>query len=209
MDVGAVLGLSSDPPAPGHSRPHTSAPNPPLLFCPLPAHPHSPPSAPHSPCVQHRPAPARPPRAPPPPPAPSTLIHPEVPPRKAAAGQWTGGPRGGEGREPFARRQLELCRWDWAPWCLDPVSHLPQVLVRFLFSVSKGYRRITYHNWRHGFNVAQTMFTLLMVRGRGGGGGRGGVRGTLSDRGWEEPPAPGEPGGGWQAPELGRGGGLP
>uniref|UniRef100_A0A8C2QWD2 Phosphodiesterase n=1 Tax=Capra hircus TaxID=9925 RepID=A0A8C2QWD2_CAPHI len=76
---------------------------------------------------------------------------------------WTGGPRGGEGREPFARRQLELCRWDWAPWCLDPVSHLPQVLVRFLFSVSKGYRRITYHNWRHGFNVAQTMFTLLMT----------------------------------------------
>ncbi|OWK13802.1 PDE6B [Cervus elaphus hippelaphus] len=40
---------------------------------------------------------------------------------------------------------------------------IPQeVLVRFLFSVSKGYRRITYHNWRHGFNVAQTMFTLLM-----------------------------------------------
>nr|XP_008541513.1 PREDICTED: rod cGMP-specific 3',5'-cyclic phosphodiesterase subunit beta isoform X4 [Equus przewalskii] len=37
------------------------------------------------------------------------------------------------------------------------------VLVRFLFSVSKGYRRITYHNWRHGFNVAQTMFTLLMT----------------------------------------------
>ncbi|XP_053575812.1 rod cGMP-specific 3',5'-cyclic phosphodiesterase subunit alpha [Bombina bombina] len=42
--------------------------------------------------------------------------------------------------------------------------HIPQeVLVRFLFSVSKGYRRITYHNWRHGFNVGQTMFTLLMT----------------------------------------------
>uniref|UniRef100_A0A8D2INK4 Phosphodiesterase 6B n=1 Tax=Varanus komodoensis TaxID=61221 RepID=A0A8D2INK4_VARKO len=41
---------------------------------------------------------------------------------------------------------------------------IPQeVLVRFIYSVSKGYRRITYHNWRHGFNVAQTMFTLLMV----------------------------------------------
>uniref|UniRef100_A0A7N4PSJ3 Phosphodiesterase n=1 Tax=Sarcophilus harrisii TaxID=9305 RepID=A0A7N4PSJ3_SARHA len=41
---------------------------------------------------------------------------------------------------------------------------IPQeVLVRFLYSVSKGYRRITYHNWRHGFNVAQTMFTLLMT----------------------------------------------
>uniref|UniRef100_A0A8C4NW10 Phosphodiesterase n=1 Tax=Dicentrarchus labrax TaxID=13489 RepID=A0A8C4NW10_DICLA len=25
----------------------------------------------------------------------------------------------------------------------------------------KGYRKITYHNWRHGFNVGQTMFTLL------------------------------------------------
>uniref|UniRef100_A0A8D2D025 Phosphodiesterase n=1 Tax=Sciurus vulgaris TaxID=55149 RepID=A0A8D2D025_SCIVU len=41
---------------------------------------------------------------------------------------------------------------------------IPQeVLVRFLFSVSKAYRRVTYHNWRHGFNVAQTMFTLLMT----------------------------------------------
>ncbi|KAM6469367.1 rod cGMP-specific 3',5'-cyclic phosphodiesterase subunit beta isoform 1-T1 [Liasis olivaceus] len=41
---------------------------------------------------------------------------------------------------------------------------IPQeVLVRFIFSVSKGYRKITYHNWRHGFNVAQTMFTLLMT----------------------------------------------
>uniref|UniRef100_A0A8B9N8K2 Phosphodiesterase n=1 Tax=Accipiter nisus TaxID=211598 RepID=A0A8B9N8K2_9AVES len=37
------------------------------------------------------------------------------------------------------------------------------VLVRFVYSVSKGYRKITYHNWRHGFNVAQTMFTLLMT----------------------------------------------
>ncbi|XP_036382773.1 rod cGMP-specific 3',5'-cyclic phosphodiesterase subunit beta-like [Megalops cyprinoides] len=36
-----------------------------------------------------------------------------------------------------------------------------QVLVRFMYSVSKGYRKITYHNWRHGFNVGQTMFTLL------------------------------------------------
>ncbi|XP_069507511.1 rod cGMP-specific 3',5'-cyclic phosphodiesterase subunit alpha isoform X2 [Ambystoma mexicanum] len=42
--------------------------------------------------------------------------------------------------------------------------HIPQeVLVRFLFSISKGYRKITYHNWRHGFNVGQTMFTLLMT----------------------------------------------
>uniref|UniRef100_A0A8C5CAI1 Phosphodiesterase n=1 Tax=Gadus morhua TaxID=8049 RepID=A0A8C5CAI1_GADMO len=36
-----------------------------------------------------------------------------------------------------------------------------EVLVRFMYSISKGYRKITYHNWRHGFNVGQTMFTLL------------------------------------------------
>ncbi|TNN71369.1 Rod cGMP-specific 3',5'-cyclic phosphodiesterase subunit beta [Liparis tanakae] len=36
-----------------------------------------------------------------------------------------------------------------------------EALVRFLYSLSKGYRKITYHNWRHGFNVGQTMFTLL------------------------------------------------
>ncbi|EPY87578.1 rod cGMP-specific 3,5-cyclic phosphodiesterase subunit alpha-like protein [Camelus ferus] len=40
--------------------------------------------------------------------------------------------------------------------------HIPQeTLVRFMYSLSKGYRRITYHNWRHGFNVGQTMFSLL------------------------------------------------
>ncbi|XP_012689717.2 rod cGMP-specific 3',5'-cyclic phosphodiesterase subunit alpha [Clupea harengus] len=42
--------------------------------------------------------------------------------------------------------------------------HIPrEVLVRFMYSLSKGYRAITYHNWRHGFNVGQTMFTLLMT----------------------------------------------
>uniref|UniRef100_A0A671LLE4 Phosphodiesterase 6A, cGMP-specific, rod, alpha n=1 Tax=Sinocyclocheilus anshuiensis TaxID=1608454 RepID=A0A671LLE4_9TELE len=42
--------------------------------------------------------------------------------------------------------------------------HIPrETLVRFVYSVIKGYRRITYHNWRHGFNVGQTMFTLLMT----------------------------------------------
>ncbi|XP_033991315.1 rod cGMP-specific 3',5'-cyclic phosphodiesterase subunit alpha [Trematomus bernacchii] len=42
--------------------------------------------------------------------------------------------------------------------------HIPrEALVRFIYSLSKGYRKITYHNWRHGFNVGQTMFTLLMT----------------------------------------------
>ncbi|XP_038629776.1 cone cGMP-specific 3',5'-cyclic phosphodiesterase subunit alpha' [Scyliorhinus canicula] len=37
------------------------------------------------------------------------------------------------------------------------------VLTRWMYTVRKGYRDITYHNWRHGFNVGQTMFTLLMT----------------------------------------------
>lgn len=38
-----------------------------------------------------------------------------------------------------------------------------QVLTRWMYTIRKGYRDITYHNWRHGFNVGQTMFALLMV----------------------------------------------
>uniref|UniRef100_A0A8C5VDH6 Phosphodiesterase n=1 Tax=Microcebus murinus TaxID=30608 RepID=A0A8C5VDH6_MICMU len=42
--------------------------------------------------------------------------------------------------------------------------HIPQeALVRFMYSLSKGYRKITYHNWRHGFNVGQTMYSLLVT----------------------------------------------
>ncbi|MGH0117312.1 UNVERIFIED_CONTAM: hypothetical protein FKN15_013835 [Acipenser sinensis] len=37
------------------------------------------------------------------------------------------------------------------------------VLTRWMYTVRKGYRDITYHNWRHGFNVGQTMFSLLMT----------------------------------------------
>ncbi|KAK2495080.1 hypothetical protein MC885_002870 [Smutsia gigantea] len=36
-----------------------------------------------------------------------------------------------------------------------------EVLIRWMYTVRKGYRSVTYHNWRHGFNVGQTMFTLL------------------------------------------------
>ncbi|XP_068111182.1 cone cGMP-specific 3',5'-cyclic phosphodiesterase subunit alpha' [Hyperolius riggenbachi] len=38
-----------------------------------------------------------------------------------------------------------------------------EVLTKWMYTVRKGYRNITYHNWRHGFNVGQTMFTLLMT----------------------------------------------
>ncbi|XP_061490339.1 cone cGMP-specific 3',5'-cyclic phosphodiesterase subunit alpha' [Rhineura floridana] len=38
-----------------------------------------------------------------------------------------------------------------------------EVLTRWMYTVRKGYHDITYHNWRHGFNVGQTMFTLLMT----------------------------------------------
>ncbi|XP_077284097.1 dual 3',5'-cyclic-AMP and -GMP phosphodiesterase 11-like isoform X3 [Arctopsyche grandis] len=37
------------------------------------------------------------------------------------------------------------------------------VLCRWLLSVKKNYRNVTYHNWRHAFNVAQMMFSILTV----------------------------------------------
>lgn len=38
-----------------------------------------------------------------------------------------------------------------------------QVLYRFVLTVKKNYRTVTYHNWRHAFNVAQFMFSLLQI----------------------------------------------
>lgn len=40
------------------------------------------------------------------------------------------------------------------------------VLCRWLLSVKKNYRNVTYHNWRHAFNVAQMMFAILTVSKR-------------------------------------------
>lgn len=36
-----------------------------------------------------------------------------------------------------------------------------ETLCRWLLSVKKNYRNVTYHNWRHAFNVAQTMFCCI------------------------------------------------
>lgn len=36
-----------------------------------------------------------------------------------------------------------------------------EMLCRWLLSVKKNYRNVTYHNWRHAFNVAQMMFAIL------------------------------------------------
>lgn len=36
-------------------------------------------------------------------------------------------------------------------------------LYRWVLTVKKNYRPVTYHNWRHAFNVAQMMFAMLKV----------------------------------------------
>ncbi|XP_029206417.2 cGMP-specific 3',5'-cyclic phosphodiesterase-like [Acropora millepora] len=36
-----------------------------------------------------------------------------------------------------------------------------ETVCRWLLSVRKNYRPVIYHNWRHAFNVAQSMFTML------------------------------------------------
>jgi len=38
-----------------------------------------------------------------------------------------------------------------------------QVLLRWILSVKKNYRTVAYHNWRHAFNVTQTMFAMISV----------------------------------------------
>nr|CFW94218.1 Eka-cGMP gated channel beta 1 protein [Euperipatoides kanangrensis]CFW94237.1 Eka-PDE alpha protein [Euperipatoides kanangrensis] len=44
--------------------------------------------------------------------------------------------------------------------------HIPyEVICRWSLSVKKNYRQVIYHNWRHAFNVAQTMFTMLKTGG--------------------------------------------
>ena len=68
-------------------------------------------------------------------------------------------------------------------------------LCRFLSSIKKNYRDVTYHNWRHAFNVAQMMFATITATqwwkklgevsfffGGGGGGGRGVPKPTLGGR---------------------------
>lgn len=40
--------------------------------------------------------------------------------------------------------------------------HIPhKKMCQFILTVKKNYRCVTYHNWRHAFNVAQVMYTLL------------------------------------------------
>ncbi len=38
-----------------------------------------------------------------------------------------------------------------------------EVLCRFFLTVKKNYRPVAYHNWRHGFNVMSTMYTMFTV----------------------------------------------
>lgn len=34
-------------------------------------------------------------------------------------------------------------------------------LIRFTLTVKKNYRRVPYHNWTHGFSVANTMYCII------------------------------------------------
>lgn len=38
-----------------------------------------------------------------------------------------------------------------------------QTLCSWLMTVKRNYRAVSYHNWRHAFNVAQTMFAIITV----------------------------------------------
>ncbi|XP_067020577.1 dual 3',5'-cyclic-AMP and -GMP phosphodiesterase 11A-like [Acropora muricata] len=40
-----------------------------------------------------------------------------------------------------------------------------EILCRWLITVRKNYRNVIYHNWRHAFNVAQSMFCIIKTGG--------------------------------------------
>lgn len=44
---------------------------------------------------------------------------------------------------------------------LDKFMIDQKVLYRWVLTVKRNYRPVTYHNWRHAFNVAQTMFAMF------------------------------------------------
>jgi len=44
---------------------------------------------------------------------------------------------------------------------LNAVHAKQETLCRWFLSVRKNYRPVIYHNWRHAFNVAQCMFTMI------------------------------------------------
>ena len=50
------------------------------------------------------------------------------------------------------------------PFVFWPFWKMFQVLCRWLLTVRKNYRNVAYHNWRHAFNVCQSMFSLFKVR---------------------------------------------
>lgn len=40
-------------------------------------------------------------------------------------------------------------------------THISISLQRFTLTIKKNYRRVPYHNWTHGFSVANTMYTVI------------------------------------------------
>jgi cAMP and cAMP-inhibited cGMP 3',5'-cyclic phosphodiesterase 10 len=36
-----------------------------------------------------------------------------------------------------------------------------KALLRFVLTVKKNYRRVPYHNWSHGFGVANSMYAII------------------------------------------------
>ena len=36
-----------------------------------------------------------------------------------------------------------------------------ETLVRFVITVRKNYRQVAYHNWTHGFHVANSIYSIL------------------------------------------------
>ncbi|KER22547.1 hypothetical protein T265_09409 [Opisthorchis viverrini] len=73
-----------------------------------------------------------------------------------------------------------ITQYDFSPWDVPEEQEIPAVvymmydlagrliidkmtLIRFMLTVRKNYRPISYHNWDHAFSVAHSMYFLLKV----------------------------------------------
>ncbi|TGZ72386.1 hypothetical protein CRM22_002113 [Opisthorchis felineus] len=73
-----------------------------------------------------------------------------------------------------------ITQYDFSPWDIPEEQEIPTVaymvydlagrliidkmtLIRFMLTVRKNYRPISYHNWDHAFSVAHSMYFLLKV----------------------------------------------
>lgn len=80
----------------------------------------------------------------------------------------TGIPKDSMGIDDYYFNPFELKDMDKAKYAMFMFNDLfgsggfdQACLLRFILTVRKNYRRVPYHNWTHGFSVANSMYCII------------------------------------------------